>query len=376
MAGSARALVRRREGRDAVKRVLAEARAAALRANDFMSARRLAALACGATASLTPLGCAESPGDRPASVALLVTRDFGRKIVARHDHVPLGHRRTALHLLARFHDVDVDRRTGGVSTIDGLRHEYRPPGKAFIDEWIDQGAALRRPLSAPRETLWVLMVNGIEADESPDRIRLRPGDTVQWDLRDWFITLSTRATIGAFPQPLRSWPTGGPSRLNVRCANPSQRSSGCAIVMTRLRQAGITPTAAPASETTGPPASELRRARLFVGEWAELRGRNSYRWLMRGPRHSGVFASPSRDGRRLSLLDSDGGRVREVGAGAGLIAAVRPTETTLDWYVTGTDAAGVRRAARALKPALLRGAFAVVVDNHGATRVPLPSPPP
>jgi hypothetical protein len=74
----------------------------------------------------------------------------------------------------------------------------------------------------------------------------------------------------------------------------------------------------------------------------------------------------------MRLLDWNTRVVRNVGAGAGLVAAIQPTEEDLVWLVTGIDNAGVDRAARALNSRDLRDAFAVAVTADGVEKLPLP----
>ena len=65
--------------------------------------------------------------------------------------------------------------------------------------------------------------------------------------------------------------------------------------------------------------------------------------LERRPTRSGVYARFEDHGTRIALLDASGRVTRTLGAGAGLIAAVRYHGQPPVWYVTGTDAAGVSR---------------------------------
>jgi hypothetical protein len=61
-------------------------------------------------------------------------------------------------------------------------------------------------------------------------------------------------------------------------------------------------------------------------------------------------------------------------AGAGLIAATASGEDAPVWVVTGTDGAGVERAAQAFDAQVLRDRFAVALSpTDGALTVPLPA---
>jgi hypothetical protein len=87
-----------------------------------------------------------------------------------------------------------------------------------------------------------------------------------------------------------------------------------------------------------------------------------------GPGTSGVYARFERApaGWRLAVLDPRGEVRRRLERGAGLVAAVRRGEREQTWIVTGTDAAGVRRAVELLDAERLRDRYAVAVDGAGS----------
>ena len=87
--------------------------------------------------------------------------------------------------------------------------------------------------------------------------------------------------------------------------------------------------------------------------------------LSGGPRASGVYARLAANGAALELLDPDGRSVRTLRAGSGLIAATRTEQVAPEWVVTGTDTAGVERAAAAFATPALRDRFALAVSASG-----------
>jgi hypothetical protein len=281
------------------------------------------------------------------TVTLHVTRDFGRELLSREDDALLPQHGTVTRVLAGYHDVGKD--WGGliVRSIDGLAHDG------------DRGTPI-----------WVLNVNGIEADEFPARYRLHPGDVVQWDLRELTdIDLDVRATVGAFPETFTRGVFGRRFPVRLQCARPT--SSACGEVRRKLRKAGVR---VDGSRPPGalPRRGLPRRARVLVGTWDRLR---HSRWATRvetGPGDSGVFARFSPDGRELRLLDWNAHHVRTEGAGTGLIAAMRPTEEDLRWLVTGVDELGLERAVAALDSSRIRNTFAAVVTGDGVEKLPLP----
>jgi hypothetical protein len=112
-------------------------------------------------------------------------------------------------------------------------------------------------------------------------------------------------------------------------------------------------------------------ATILVGPWSTLRRTLVARVIEAGPGTSGVYARFASGTRHsLELLDPKGSVGRTLGAGAGLIAATNESGSGPTWVVTGTDAAGVAAAARALTRSRLHDRFALAVQ--GGADIPLP----
>jgi hypothetical protein len=302
--------------------------------------RRVAAVLAG-VAALS--GCGVGPGEERDGdgVELRVTRDFGRKLLSQRSAPQVRKSDTVMRLLRSRNKVDT--RFGGrfVQSIDGLAG--RGPG----------GSAD-----------WFFYVNGIAADKGAAEYELSPGDVVQWDYRDWRETMDVRAIVGAFPEPFVHGEEGKRLAVRVECEDEATRP--CRRVKDRLRRAG-----APATGGTLGASGSRNVIRVVVARWARARELPSARLVEQGPRRSGVFARFRSQGRTLELLDERGDRARTAGPGAGLVAATAPREEELLWLVTGTDEAGLARAARALDPRTLRDAFAVAVGPQGVERLPV-----
>jgi hypothetical protein len=114
---------------------------------------------------------------------------------------------------------------------------------------------------------------------------------------------------------------------------------------------------------------------MLVGPWATIRRDPAA--SLEGPGASGVFATfkPGGQGRfELVLADSRAAPRCGYKTGAGLVGALGDDAGPPTWVVTGTDPAGVRRAAGALDARDLRDRYAVAVPAHGPT-VGVPVPP-
>jgi hypothetical protein len=306
----------------------------------------LLTLMCALAAS----GCGSGSGSDAVetsgpTVSLSVTSEMGGNHLSGENHAPLTGHGTVLRLLREYNDVT-----------------------AIFDDEVIESIDERYTQELPFPTVWALNVNGVEADVDPIDYKLFAGDVVQLDLRYWHATLDVRATVGAFPETFRRGVFGKRFPVTVVCE--SQGSRACRHVKDLLAEAGVaTDGSAPTGEL--PPRGQPRRARIFVGTWQHWRDRPWAARIDRGPRYSGVFGRFTSAGDGLRLLDWESRPIRTERSGTGLVAAMRPTEEDLTWFVTGVDEQGVERAAQALDDESLRDAFSVAVTEDGVVRLPL-----
>lgn len=301
-------------------------------------------LACALLAAVALGGCGLGEGEslEGDGAEVRVTRDFGRELLDENAVAQVRDGQTVMRLLRS--DADVKTRYGGrfVQSIDGLAGSGEG---GFAD--------------------WFYFVNGIEAAVGAADYELSPGDVIQWDYRNWRVTPDVRATVGAFPEPFVHGLEGKRRPVRVECADAG--SPECRDVKDLLRDAGV-----PATGAALGAAGVQNVIRVVVAPWARARELPSARALEQGPKRSGVFARFRDGGRRVELLDEDGGVARTDGPGTGILAALRPRDDELLWLVTGGDEAGVRRAAAVLGTARTRDAFAVAAPPAGIEKLPLP----
>jgi Domain of unknown function (DUF4430) len=288
-------------------------------------------------------GCGLGAGPAPSAVQLTVTRDFGGAAVRSFSAPHVQGQETVMSLLMRNASVSTRYSGGFVQSIDGL----------------SGGQEGGRPVD------WFYYVNGVEAPQGAAARNVRPGDHIWWDRHDWSQTDDVPAVVGSFPEPFLNGLNG--KRLPVRVECAAVPGYACRTVTARLRELGV-PAAIAAIGSGGGASQTLRVA---VAPWTAIEGDPSLRGIGQGPRTSGVYARFSADARTLTLLDEDGRATRLLGMGAGLVAATGSGEDAPVWVVTGTDAAGVEHAARAVADGALRDHFAVAVTDRGAA-VPVP----
>jgi hypothetical protein len=299
---------------------------------------RPAALACAAALA----GCGFGPGGSSEGTATLtVTRDYGSRTIVEATENDPSESETVIRILDRKAEIETRYGGGFVQSIDGLsgaEHE----GRRFD---------------------WFFYVNGVESPVGAAEVRVRGGDRIWWDYRDWANAMRVPAVVGSWPEPFAqaSSEPGGRLPVSVGCGGAR---SACATVAERLTEAGAD-LRAPASGSDR--AGEERSLRVLVGPWRAIRGDPEA--SLRGPAASGVFATFERAGRGRYELVLAGTRAEPRCAyrgGAGLVAAVEATRgRRATWLVTGTDGPGVRRAAGALDAVDLGHRYAVAVSPAG-----------
>jgi hypothetical protein len=287
-------------------------------------------------------GCGVGAGDRVGGVTIVVTRDFGAKLVPGSPaHLEAPGSETVMRALQRGFDVDTRYGGGFVQRIEGVaggRREGRP-----VD--------------------WFYYVNGIEAPKGAADTELHRGDVVWWDHHDWGAAQRIPAVVGAWPEPFRHGRDGERLPARIECGAGVQ--AACDEVAKRLGEAGVVAGQAALGTRGG---EELLR--VVVGTWKEAKTDFTLRLIGEGPGASGVFARPSADGAAIALLDARGQVTRTLRAGAGLVAATAVEDEPPAWAVTGTDPAGVLAAARSLSEEALEAHFALAVDGGEPVALP------
>ncbi|MDP2711604.1 MAG: hypothetical protein Q8O56_10330 [Solirubrobacteraceae bacterium] len=252
--------------------------------------------------------------------------------------------------------VTVTRDFGSTSVVDLPRERVpAPPGLARL---LERHGGVRASDS--------LFVNGIRADEPAAELGVHGGDRVWLDRHETRLVKATPAVVGSFPEPFVRGIGGKRLPVRVECDDP--RGSPCSAVSEKLVSLGVVAGRSVISRSAADDS-----VRILVGEWKRVRGREfEADSIDEGPRSSGVFARFDETGDRLIVFDAAGRPARALGAGTGLIAATAAPERRPVWFVTGTDAAGVAAAARALDESVLADRFALAISLDLPVAVPQP----
>ena len=303
----------------------------------------LRALAVAALA-VVAAGCGAGAGERPESVRLTVTDGFGEREVLERTAPETRGSDTVMRLLQRNAKVQTRYGGGFVQSIDGL----------------SGGRSGGRPVD------WFFYVNGVLAEEGAAAVRVRAGDRIWWDRRDWGAAMTVDAVVGSFPEPFLGGYTGERAPTRLECDDAAE--AACDLVQQRLLDLGLTVGKSRIGTEGG--GESLR---IIVGRWPAIRDDRALSGIERGPRASGVFGRIAPDGNALAVLDPRGRVVQRLGASTGLVAATRYEDQAPTWVVTGTDTAGILSAARAVDETVLNEKFALAVSQDRA--VPLPAQP-
>jgi hypothetical protein len=206
---------------------------------------------------------------------------------------------------------------------------------------------------------WFFYVNGVESPVGAAEMQVKGGDRIWWDYREWDAAMSVPAVVGSWPEPFAQASSERPRPVAVECRNVRR---ACRVVRARLAAAGVDARMTNAK----PPGDALR---LLVGAWTQVRSDPSVDELRGAPATNGVFATFERHagGEQLVGLDASGHAARDLGPGAGLIAALGRPPT---WIVTGSRRDAVIRAAKLLRERFLRNHYAIAA--LAGRSVPLP----
>jgi hypothetical protein len=264
-----------------------------------------------------------------------VTRDYGSKTLVDEAEEDPPSSETVIRFLDR--EAEITTRYGGgfVQSIDGLAGGE----------------------SGGRRHDWFFYVNGIESAVGSAEVHVRGGDRIWWDYRDWTDAMRVPAVVGSWPEPFAQTSAEGELQpVHVECL---AGGGACQTAAGKLADAGVE-ASVKRGEGARPPEGE--GLRLLVGPWREVRDDPAVDALRGGPGDNGVFATfkgPIEGAYHLVAFDPAAAPVRDLGSGAGLVAALRSGDQAPAWIVTGSGSAAVRRAARSLGAAALRDRYAV-----------------
>ncbi len=128
---------------------------------------------------LASCGSAGGAGTGGGDATLWVTQDRGADVIV---------------------DTSVSSGVSAIAALDGAADVETRYGGRFVQSVNGVSGSLddRRD--------WFYFLNGIEPDRGGAEVKLRPGDVLWWDYRDWSKEAQRPVVVGAFPEPfLHGW---------------------------------------------------------------------------------------------------------------------------------------------------------------------------
>ncbi|WP_026911755.1 hypothetical protein [Patulibacter minatonensis] len=311
--------------------------------------RHLAALVASVLAVAGVAGCGQID-EKGAGVRVLITSDDGAKVLLDRRAVKASDDEPAIQVLQRATTVRADA-AGTVSELAGAR---ATGGRAWT-LWVNGSPVRSGALKATGEDVNLQKLPTLDTVRTA---KVSEGDTIWMDLGPRSPVVA-RGVVGTFPEPFLHGQEGKRWPVRVECGE--ERAQSCRMVRDALVRYGI-----PAVTNLVRSSYNPESARIAVGTWAQLRDDPSIGLSERGAPASGIPIVPAKDGRSLGLTDAGGKVVRTLGPGTGAIFASRWRDEPPSWAVTGTDDAGVLRAAGALDETVLKNHFAVGVGSDGS----------
>jgi len=294
-------------------------------------------------------GCPSPPpasGDEPATVTVVVTRDFGKELVLA-EAVEIGEGGNAMTALQSAAGVETNYGGGFVKAINGLSSQEA----SQLD--------------------WFYYINGISLSLGAKDYILQDGDVEHWDLRDWSYRQFVPAIIGAFPQPFLSGVRGELKPTAVVYDAPFAEEAGA--LAEELKGWGVAEVTLNGAETLSDGVKE--QSHLIILGSAES---GLILELNELPKKLGFFAYF--EGGKIIALDEKGNPSGDYGAGWGLIQATQNpwspggvgSGESIVFMVTGSDEDGIRNAIDTLinHSNGLSYAYAVLVNNNEIVKIP------
>lgn len=319
-----------------------------------MFPRRLTALAlCAAVLFVGPAACRPRPEkkagrpERSGSVKLLVTRDFGTRLM-KEKTVKTSGSATVLEMLSRNAKVETAYGGGFVNSIDGLASGNTSGGSSKND--------------------WFYYVNGVLASVGAGEYQARPEDRIWWDYHSWEKLTSIPAVVGAYPEPFAHGYAGKAVPTQIVYARGFAHEAGSlrdGMIRMGVADVGFSPLTPHLKRGGG-------KSLVLVGTWGQLAGLGLVKEAAAQPGTSGLFV---RFEKGQALMLGCNGEVADTQrrAGAVMATAGETGSGAVVWLVTGVDGPSVGRAADVMvkRPSELAGKFGIVVDEAGNV-IPVP----
>ena len=313
----------------------------------------LVAVLCGCSAQIPSLEVANERVDIDAAtpeVTVVITRDFGKEVLLKQT-TGIEPSTTAMDALQMVANVETKYGGGFVSAINGVSSEYEGANRSKKD--------------------WFFYINGIASNVGARDYVLQDGDIEHWDFRNWSYHQFVPAIVGDFPHPfLNSYQRKVKPTVIVYGSEFEEYADSLAEKLVGLGVEGVS------VKNEEQLSEDIQRY---------------YNLILLGS-HDNVFISELNNAHKrlgfytyfqegkLVVLDAEGKVTSEYGASTGLIQATQNiwnpkgigAGENVVWMISGTDADGVKNAAKFLVNSHkdLRYAYAAVITEGKIVKVP------
>lgn len=291
-----------------------------------------------------------SPADG-AEVRVVVTRDFGQKLVFDKS-VAIDDSTSAMDALKQVAEIETAYSGGFVNAINGLSSQYKGGSSGDKKDWF-------------------IYNNGILSNVGALDYILHAGDVEHWDFHDWSLHAFIPAIIGDFPEPFVHGYDGKVHPTIVVYQNGMEEYAE--TVASKLSQLEVATISIRSTDSLLESEKESCNLVLIGDMDCEFVSELNQVW-----KRLGFFSRF--EGGKLQVYDPEGGIAAEYGAGSGVIQATQSpwnpkgvgTCENVVWMVSGTDDVGVGSAVDALISRYneFRYVYAVVIAEGEIIKVP------
>ena len=278
-----------------------------------------------------------------SELTILVTRDYGREILAEKTVYPSGDD-TVMDLMQDNFDVETAYGGGFVNAIDGLKSGYTGGGSS-------QKKGTKND--------WFYYVDGVMAEIGADQYMCEDANTLSWDYHDWGGDMYVKTRINAWPQRL------GGRKVEMAFGHGFEEDAG------RIREA-VEEIGAYIAESNieSLDMEDLEKDALFVGSWEDANKNEFIKDAFENRGKAGIYSIFNEKG--LILYDNNGQVSATSGKGA-IVASMQKSygsEASI-LLIIGNDSGMVEKAVNALLDGeSVKGAFGIAVTEEGVCYVP------
>lgn len=288
-------------------------------------------------------GCSSEKAMDTEAVTVLLTRDYGREVLAEKIVAP-EKGDTVMDVMLRHFDVETAYGGGFVNSIEGLSSGFT-------------GAADGQKRGTKQD--WFYYIDGIMAEAGAGQFPVAGVSEIAWDYHGWANSMVVRTRIDAWPERFagRQVDLAGGASFEKQIADlkTTAEAFGGKAVLAALESMDI---------------EALDRDTVFVGTWEELEKIDFARRFFEERERAGLFAAFTEEG--LVLFDDGNMETGKFGSGALVVCFEKSYGSdAMVLLIVGNDVSLIEEAAALFAdPEFLKGFFTLAVTKEGIHYAP------